>query len=64
MPKTTETISITLRPATIRALDDAARAARRSRSQFVDLTLEHALTGRERHDDAHQADAVEKRRSA
>jgi hypothetical protein len=45
MPRSTETISLTLRPDTLKAVDRAAQVARRSRSQFVDLTLERALTG-------------------
>jgi uncharacterized protein (DUF1778 family) len=48
MARSTETISLTLRPATVKALDAAALGARRSRSQFVDLTLEKALTGKGR----------------
>jgi hypothetical protein len=45
MARTTETISLTLRPETLRAVDAAAQSQRRSRSQFVDLTLERAMTG-------------------
>ena len=48
MARTTETISLTLRPEILRAVDAAAQSERRSRSQFVDLTLERALTGTDR----------------
>jgi predicted transcriptional regulator len=60
MARTTETISVTLRPETLRALDAAAQSQRRSRSQFVDLTLERALslTGEDRQRDL-QAIATE-----
>jgi predicted transcriptional regulator len=48
MARNLETISLTLRPETLRALDAAAQNERRSRSAFVDLTLERALTGQGR----------------
>jgi hypothetical protein len=45
MAATTKSVSLTLRPETLKAIDAAAQNARRSRSQFVDLALERALTG-------------------
>jgi uncharacterized protein (DUF1778 family) len=50
MARTTETISLTLRPQTLKALDAAAQQQRRSRSQFVDLVLQGApsVTGETR----------------
>lgn len=50
MARSTATVSLTLRPATVAAVDAAAQAERRSRSQFIDLMLERALaiTGADR----------------
>jgi metal-responsive CopG/Arc/MetJ family transcriptional regulator len=47
MANTTKTISITLRPQILKAIDAAARNERRSRSQFIDLTMASALTGQQ-----------------
>ena len=55
MAKTYETISLTIRPETLKAVNAAAQAQRRSRSQFVDLTLERALSGQGQRLDAPQA---------
>jgi hypothetical protein len=44
MPRSTENVCLTLRPATVEAVDAAAQRAKRSRSQFIDITLEHALS--------------------
>jgi hypothetical protein len=45
MPRTTENVCLTLRPEIVRAVDAARGKGRdaKSRSQFVDLTLERAL---------------------
>jgi hypothetical protein len=48
MSTTTAKVSLSLRPATLAAVDQAAQGQRRSRSQTVDLILEHALTGESR----------------
>jgi len=48
---------LTLRPETLKAIDLAAQRARRSRSQFVDLTLGHALSVTESGKD-HIADSI------
>jgi hypothetical protein len=45
MARTYETISLTIRPETLRAVNAAAQSQKRSRSQFIDLTLERAMTG-------------------
>ena len=55
MPRTTEPVTLTLRPETLKAIDLAAQRARRSRSQFVDLTLESALTDSK---EDHMADSI------
>ena len=59
MATTTKTVSLTLRPETLKAVDAAAQNVRRSRSQFVDLTLERALTGAGRLDALEQVAATE-----
>jgi uncharacterized protein (DUF1778 family) len=48
MSTTTAKVSLSLRPETVKAVDAAAQGQRRSRSQTVDLILEHALTGESR----------------
>jgi metal-responsive CopG/Arc/MetJ family transcriptional regulator len=48
MAKTTKDVTVSLRTQTLKALDAAARKDRRSRSAFVDLTLERALSGSQR----------------
>jgi hypothetical protein len=49
MARNLETISLTLRPETLRALDAAAHADRRSRSAVVDLMIQRSLiTGESR----------------
>jgi hypothetical protein len=45
MARSTTDVCLSLRTKTLRAVDAAAQAAQRSRSQFVDLTLERAMTG-------------------
>jgi hypothetical protein len=46
--RTTLSVCLTLRPSTVQALDAAAQAVRRSRSQYVDMLLSNALTGEDR----------------
>jgi hypothetical protein len=48
MARSTTDVCLTLRPSTVQALDAAAQAARRSRSQTVDMLLSNALTGEDR----------------
>jgi hypothetical protein len=48
MARTKETVSLTLRPATIRAASAEAQAQRRSLSWFIDETLEAAMNGQGR----------------
>jgi metal-responsive CopG/Arc/MetJ family transcriptional regulator len=55
MANTTKTISITLRPQILKAIDAAARNERRSRSQFIDLTMASALTGQQQQRQAEPA---------
>jgi hypothetical protein len=50
MARTTENVCLTLRPEIVKAVDAARGKGRdaQSRSQFVDLTLERALSGQPR----------------
>jgi hypothetical protein len=47
MARTTENVCLTLRPEIVKAVDAARGRGRdaQSRSQFIDLTLERAMTG-------------------
>jgi hypothetical protein len=48
MARSTTDICLTLRPSTVQAVDAAAQAVRRSRSQYIDMLLSKALTGKDR----------------
>jgi uncharacterized protein (DUF1778 family) len=64
MAKTTATISVTLRPELIRAVDKAAAAEQRTRSKFLDITLTRVLTGGERLADLEQIAKLTMKRGA